>query len=52
MVTETKLDHSFPNGQFLVSGCKTNYGLDRNLVGSGIMLYIKEHIPLKKIIFL
>ena len=47
MISETKLDSSFPEGQFLISGYSSPYRLDRNCRGGGIMLYVREDIPSK-----
>ena len=44
LVSETKIDSSFPNAQFHIAGY-TMYRRDRNLNGGGILLYIKEDIP-------
>ena len=46
MISETKLDESFPIGQFLKKGFSTPFRLDRNCHGGGILLYIREDIPL------
>ena len=45
MISETKLDDSFPTAQFLLHGFSAPYRLDRNSKGGGILLYIKEDIP-------
>ena len=45
MISETKIDDSFPVGQFLIEGFCTPYRLDRNLKGGGILLYVREDIP-------
>ena len=45
LVSETKLDDSFPSAQFLMSGFCKPYGLDRYSNGGGLMLYIREDIP-------
>ena len=45
MISETKLDDSFPTAQFLLHGFSTPYRLQRNSKGGGILLYIKEDIP-------
>ena len=45
MISETKIDDSFPVGQFLIEGFCTPYRLDRNLKGGGILLYVREEIP-------
>ena len=47
MISETKLDNSFPDGQFLISGYSSPYRLDRNCQGGGIMLHVREDIPSK-----
>ena len=47
MISETKLDNSFPEGQFLIEGYSKPYRIDRNSHGGGIMLYVKADIPLK-----
>ena len=44
MVLETKLDNSFPNGQFLIKRYSAPYRLDRDAQGGGIMLFIREDI--------
>ena len=47
MTSETKLDKSFPIGQFLKRGFSTPFRLDRCCHGGGILLYIREDIPSK-----
>ena len=47
MISEAKLDNSFPEGQFLISGYSSLYRFDRNCRGGGIMLYVREEIPSK-----
>ena len=49
MVSETKLDLSFPNGQFQSHGYSEPYRLDRNGNGGGILVFIREDIPIKLI---
>ena len=44
MISETKLDSSFPVGQFLIHGFSEPYRLDRNSNGGGILLYIREDV--------
>ena len=44
MVSETKIDSSFPNAQFHIKGY-TTYRLDITLNGGGLLLYVKEDIP-------
>ena len=44
LVSETKIDHSFPNQQFSIDGYKT-YRRDRNNFGGGLLFYVNENIP-------
>ena len=47
MISETKIDASFPTGQFLWNGYSTSFRLDCNAHGGGILLYVREDIPSK-----
>ena len=47
MISETKIDSSFPSVQFILAGYATPYRLDRNANGGGILLYVKEDITSK-----
>ena len=47
MISETKVDDSFPDGQFFLDGFGTPFRLDRNRNGEGIMLFIRHDIPAK-----
>ena len=38
MISETKLDESFPIGQFLIDGYSVPFSLDRNENGGGIFI--------------
>ena len=42
MISETKLDESFPLDQFLLDSYSVPFRFDRNWNGSGILLYIRE----------
>ena len=44
LISETKIDSSFPTAQFKIEGY-TTYRLDRNSNWGGILLYIREDIP-------
>ena len=46
MISETKIDNSFPPPKFLIDGFGQPYGADQNSFGSRIMLYVRESIPL------
>ena len=47
VITETKLDDTFPLGQFYVEGFTTPYRLDRNHNGGGVIIYVRDDIPSK-----
>ena len=47
MVTETKIDESFPTSQFNLPGFTSPYRFDRTKDGGGIVVYIREDISLK-----
>ena len=49
IIEETKLDASFPDGQFIVPGYKQPYRRDRDCNGGGVIVYIREDIPSKKL---
>ena len=48
LVTESKLDSSFPDSQFSIPGCRI-VRKDQNRNGGGILFYINEDIPFKVI---
>ena len=45
VITETKLDHTFPISQFHIPGYKKPYRKDRDSYGGGVMVYVREDIP-------
>ena len=47
VVSETKLDASFPIGQLEIDGFSTPLRVDRNKVGGGLILYIRSDILCK-----
>ena len=47
MISETKIDNSFPKGQLLITGFCELFRIGRNIYGGGILLYIREDIPVK-----
>ena len=49
MISDTKIDESFPLGQFKINGSNASFRLDRNRNGRGIMLFVREDIPVKLI---
>jgi len=50
LLSETKLNDSFPTAQFQIKGYKI-FRKDRNNYGGGIMFYINENIPSRKLDF-
>ena len=49
MVAETKIENSFPKGQFVIQGYSEPFRLDRDSNGGGLLVYIKEDIPSKQL---
>ena len=49
MISETKIDETFPSRQFYIEGFTPPYRLDRNCHGGGILVYFREDIPSKLI---
>ena len=49
MISETKLDSSFPTEQFQIHGFSEPYRFDRDSNGGGILLYIRADILSKLI---
>ena len=45
MISESKIDESFPQGNFLIDGFSSPYRLDGDSKGGGIMLYVREIYP-------
>lgn len=50
-ISETKLDQSFPSSQFMIDGYHNPNELrkDRNAYGGGLITYIKNGIPFKRL---
>ena len=42
MISETKIDESFPLGQFKINGFNAPFRLDRSSNGGGIMLFVRN----------
>ena len=49
MMSETKIDETFPSRQFFIKGFTPPYRLDWNCHGGGILVYVREDIPSKLI---
>ena len=54
VITESKLDHAFPDSSFHISGYNKPFRKDRNRNGGGILVFIRDDISCKElqIIFL
>ena len=50
MISETKIDKSFPLGQFKVNGFNAPFRLNHNSNSGGIMLFAREDVPAKFIV--
>ena len=49
VISETKLDESFPTSQFSINGFKKPFRYDRNANGGGILVYIRDKVPANEI---
>ena len=49
MISEIKIDKTFPSRQFYIGGFTPPYRLDGNCRGGGILVYVREDIPSKLI---
>ena len=47
LVSETKLNDSFPDAQFFINGFRQPYQKDWTDKGGGLMLYVNNNIPLE-----
>ena len=47
LISETKLDDSFPKSQFVLQGYSSPFRLDRTANGGGLLLYLRNDIPAK-----
>ena len=44
MISESKLESTFPSSQFQINGFRTPYRLDRNDRGGGTLLSVRENL--------
>ena len=49
LISETKLDESFPPSQFTVTGYRPPFRLDRTTDGGGVIIYVRDDIPCKRL---
>ena len=45
LISETKIDSSFPDAQFSYNGFTKPHRKDRTLGGGGLLMYVNENIP-------
>ena len=45
MISETKIDGTFPYALYHLKNFSNRYGLDRNSHGGGILVYVRDSIP-------
>ena len=53
LISETKLDASFPTSQFIIDGYHTPFREDRDNKGDkggGLLLYVRDHIPCRRLV--
>ena len=51
VITETKLDDTFPSQQFAIDGYSLPYRLDKNAASGGVIIYVRADIPSGEIAF-
>ena len=49
IVSETKIDRSFPDSQFIMEGYSKPFRYDRCTTGGGIIAYIRDDIPCREL---
>ena len=49
VITETKIDSSFPKAQFKIEGFSMPFRLDCYRFGGGVLIYVREDIPCKQL---
>ena len=49
VITESKLDESFPIAQFIMGGYSPPFRLDRNAYGGGVLIYVREDIACREL---
>ena len=49
IISATKIDESFPLNQFIIEGFSSPFREDRNSQGKGLIIYVREDIPCKRL---
>ena len=47
MISETKIEESFPLSQLMIDGFSVPYRYDRNVYGGGVLVYFRNNITAK-----
>ena len=50
IITESKLDDTFPKQQFWIDGYSPPFRIDRSKHGGGVIIYIRKDIPAKELL--
>ena len=45
LISETKIDDTFPRAQLFIKGFSASYRQDRNRLGGGVLLFVREDVP-------
>ena len=49
VISETKIDVSFPSNQFKIEGYYSPFRFNRNSLGGGVLIYVRDDIPCKEL---
>ena len=49
LLSETKIDESFPSSQFAIEGYAKPFRRDRDIHGGGLLIYVRDDIPCKEV---
>ena len=49
LISETKIDDTFPDEQFIINGFHSPFREDRNDKGCGLLPYVPSHIPCRRL---
>ena len=49
LISETKIDESFPTSLFSAEGFRKPFRRDRKIGAGGLLLYVNENIPAKEL---
>ena len=50
VVTESKLDESVPDNQFIMDGYSPPFRADRTAIGGGVIIYVRDDVPCTRLI--